>query len=88
MSFRFTISPSLAKRLDKLAHRDRALAVAVRKKIVQIKSSDSAFLDHFKNLRGPLKEYKRVHVGGFVLLFKVEEDTIIFDRLLSHDEAY
>lgn len=55
MSFRFTISPSLAKQLDKLAHRDKALAVAVRKKIVQIKSSDPASLDHFKNLRGPLK---------------------------------
>lgn len=103
MSFRFTIGPSLEKQLDKLAHRDKALALAVRKKIVQIKAGNPAFLEHFKNarlrrasfqppvgrnLKGPLKEYKRAHVGSFVLLFKIEGNLIIFVELLHHDEAY
>lgn len=88
MSFKFIITPSLGKALNKLAYNDRALAVAVRNKMVQIINSDEEFIWHFKNLRGNLSSYKRVHVGSFVLIFKVEGNTIIFDRFRHHDEAY
>ena len=81
MSFKFIITPNLRRVLNKLAHKDRALAVAVRKKITQIISNDIAFINHFKNLRGNLSRYKRVHIGSFVLMFKIEEDTIIFHSL-------
>lgn len=88
MTFKFIITPSLEKVLNKLAHKDRMLALAVRKKISQIISSDMVFINHFKNLRGNLSEYKRVHIRSFVLMFKIEKDTIIFDRFRHHDEAY
>ncbi len=88
MTFKFIITPSLAKQLDKLAHRDKALAIAVRKKIVQIIGCDDIFMNHLKNLRSGLKMYKRVHVGSFVLMFKIEGDTIIFDKFRHHDDAY
>ena len=88
MTFKFIITPSLAKQLDKLAHRDKVLSTAVRKKIVQIINCDYVSLDRFKNLRAGLKMYKRVHIGSFVLMFKIEGDTIIFDKFRHHDDAY
>lgn len=87
MTFRFAITPALSRQLDKLARKDKTLALAVRKKITQIISSDQAFLEHLKNLRGNLSNYKRVHIGSFILMFKVGKDTIIFDRIRHHDEA-
>jgi YafQ family addiction module toxin component len=74
--------------LIKLKRKDPALFNAVQKKINQIAQLDKTLIQHFKNLRGNLKDYKRVHVGSFVLMFKVEEDTIIFARFLHHDDAY
>jgi mRNA-degrading endonuclease RelE of RelBE toxin-antitoxin system len=78
----------LEKSLRKLKHSDPALFQAVQRKISQIARLDRTALKHFKNLRGDLSDHKRVHVGGFVLFFKLEGDTIIFDRLVSHDQAY
>ena len=88
MTFKFIITPSLAKQLDKLAHRDKVLATAVRKKIVQIIDGDGIFLDHLKNLRHDFSKYKRVQVGSFVLTFSVKGSTIIFERFEHHDEIY
>ena len=88
MTFNFIISPELERRLDKLAHKDKTLALAVRKKIQQIISCDETTIYHFKNLRGDMCDYKRVQLGSFILLFKVEKGIIIFDRLIHHDRAY
>ena len=88
MSFKFIITDALAKQIDKLARKDKILALAIRKKIAQVISGDISFFEHFKNLRGDLKDYKRVHVGSFVLIFKIEKATIIFDKFRHHDEAY
>ncbi|MBR9678400.1 MAG: hypothetical protein GOU97_03875 [Nanoarchaeota archaeon] len=88
MTFKFIITSSLRKQLDKLFRKDRILALTVRKKIIQIMSLDGVAIQHFKNLAGSLKDYKRVHVGGFVLTFKIEKDTVIFDKLRHHDKAY
>lgn len=74
--------------LDKIKRRDPALFQAVQKKINQIASLDKSIIAHFKNLRADLKDYKRVHVGSFVLMFKVEGDALIFAKLCHHDEAY
>lgn len=88
MTLKFKLAPKFRRRLDKLAKKDRALAIAVRKKIDQIINCDETSILHFKNLRGDMSEYKRVKVGSFVLFFKLEGDTIAFDRLVHHDEAY
>ena len=65
MTFNFIISPELERRLDKLAHEDKTLALAVRKKIQQIISCDETTIYHFKNLRGDMSDYKRVQLGSF-----------------------
>jgi len=88
MTFGFIITASLTKQVGKLAHKDKVLAIAVRKKITQIINSNAIFVNHFKNLGGNLKGYKRVHVGSFVLMFKIEGNMLIFDRFRHHDKAY
>ena len=46
--------------------------------------------EHYKNLRYGLKDKKRVHVGNFVLVFKLvkEENKIIFLDFDHHDNIY
>ena len=88
MTFKFIITPSLSKQLGKLVKKDRILALSIRKKIIQIIKSSRIFLDHLKNLKGDLSHLKRIHVGSFVLIFKVEDDIIIFDKFRHHDKAY
>ena len=88
MTFEFIISPELERRLDKLAHKDKPLALAVRKKIQQIINCDETTIHHFKNLRRGMSDYKRVHIGHFVLLFSIEKDVVVFDRFVPHKEAY
>ena len=74
--------------LEKLKRKDLALFRSVQRKINQIARLDEAAVRHFKNLRGDLSDYKRVHVGSFVLMFKVEGGTVIFASLVHHDDAY
>lgn len=88
MSFDFEISEELEKALGKLAKKDSILALAVRKKIAQLISSDTSFIEHLKNLKGYMSDSKRVHIGSFVLIFKIKGETLFFERLEHHDEAY
>ena len=74
--------------LEKLKRKDPSLFRTVQKKICQIASLDESAVQHFKNWRANLKDQKRVHVGSFVLIFKVEGDAIIFAKFCHHDEAY
>ncbi len=88
MTFTFEISDRLSKVLDRLADRDRTLAVAVRKKMEQIANCNHISIDYFKNLRGNMSSLKRVHIGSFVLTFQVIGDRILFEDLMHHDGAY
>lgn len=81
-------SDELIITLKRLKGSDPTLFGRVQKKINKIATFDGVSINHFKNLRRNMSNYKRVQIGSFVLLFRVEEDTIIFDRLVHHDEAY
>jgi mRNA-degrading endonuclease RelE of RelBE toxin-antitoxin system len=88
MSFRIIISDDLRKTLVILKRKDKAMFEMVEKKILQIASLDPVSIRHFKNLRSPLSDFKRIHLGSFVLLFRVQANTIIFDSFEHHDEIY
>lgn len=91
MPFKFSISDGLRAVLEKAAKKNPELAKAVFRKIEQITTlNDESTIDHFKNLRPDLSDYKRVHIGSFVLFFQVfrKEKFILFDRLEHHDDAY
>ncbi len=88
MSFRVIISDELKKTLVILKRKDKTIFQIIEKKILQIASLDSVSIQHFKNLRSPLSEFKRVHLGSYVLLFHVQEDKIIFEAFEHHDKIY
>ncbi len=89
ISLSFEISPKLKRKLDKLGKRDKTLALAIRKNIRKITNTNHIFINQrYKNLRHNLSHLKRVQIGSFVLLFRVSGDTVMFEDLVHHDEAY
>jgi mRNA-degrading endonuclease RelE of RelBE toxin-antitoxin system len=88
MSYHIIISDDLRKTLAILKRKDKTMFQIVEKKILQIASLDSMSIQHFKNLRSPLSDFKRVHLGSYVLLFHVQANNIIFDAFEHHDTIY
>ena len=86
--YNYEIQPSLQKILKKLSKKDKNFYKNVLKKIEEILSSTN--IGHYKNLRYDMKDKKRVHVGHFVLIFKLirEENKIVFVDLAHHDKVY
>lgn len=83
----FEIHPDLEKKLKKLSKNNKNQFEQILNKIDQIIQSKN--LNHYKNLRRPLQEYKRVHVNkSFVLTFKISNNTIIFRDYAHHDYIY
>lgn len=79
----------LTKILYKLFSKDPALYNAIRNKVEEIK--DSEYLDHYKNLKEPLQEYKRVNITEqFVLIFRVDKqnDKLIFRYFEHRNKIY
>jgi len=74
--------------LDKLLKKDKQLYENLLNKMNEVLNSSD--IEHYKNLRYDLKEYKRVQVGHFVLVFKYEKssDLIFFTDFDHHDVIY
>ncbi|MEK6841270.1 MAG: type II toxin-antitoxin system RelE/ParE family toxin, partial [Nanoarchaeota archaeon] len=82
------IEKELERILIKLEKRDKVLYSQVKKKVDEVvKSLD---IEHYKNLRHDLKDYKRVHIGSFVLIFKYDKknDFVYFTDFDHHDRIY
>lgn len=89
--FTFDLSDNLRETIKKLSKKDKIRMIILNKKIKEIVSCDENAIDHYKNLRYGLSEYKRVHIDkSFVLIFKVfkKERHILFERLEHHDKVY
>lgn len=89
--FGYQLSEDLEIELKKLFKKDKDRYEIVMKKIEQIINLDEFTVDHYKNLKNNLSDYKRVHVDkSFVLLFKVykNENFILFYKLDHHDNIY
>ncbi len=82
----FEIKPNLKKILKKIIKRDKLLYEQVMKKIEEVINSKN--IDSYKNLRYDMKNFKRVHIGPFVLIFKFEQNLISFEDLQHHDYIY
>lgn len=82
----YEISDHLKRILKKLSKKDKVTYEAVMKKIQEVISSEDP--NHYKNLRYDMKDSKRVHVGSFVLVFRVIGDKIYFDDFDHHDKIY
>ena len=84
----FEIEEKLDRVLIKLHKKDRKAYEIVFKKIKEIIGVND--VEHYKNLRKPLHEFKRVHIDPFVLVFKYDKtrDKIIFHDFDHHDKIY
>ena len=73
--------------IDKLLKKDPFMYKRVLKKIDEILNCFD--VENYKNLRGDLKNHKRVHVGSFVLIFRYfqEESKIKFIEFLEKGEG-
>ena len=79
----------LRKKLSIVFKKDPRRYKILMNKIEKIINSDN--LDHYKNLRKPLQDFKSVHIDThFVLIFKYvkKEDAIYFYDFDHHDKIY
>lgn len=88
--FKFELKESLERKFRKIAKKDKPLIIAIYKKIDEIIANTPDTINRYKNLRHDLKGFKRVHVGPFVLCFKVDSkrNLIIFEDFEHHNNAY
>lgn len=89
--FNFNLTDELKSIIEKLAKKDKKRTEIINKKIKQIVNSDRAFIEHYKNLKHDLKEFKRVHIdSSFVLVFRVDipNNFILFVDFDHHDNIY
>jgi mRNA-degrading endonuclease RelE of RelBE toxin-antitoxin system len=86
---KFSIEDNLKAKLIRLCRRDNATYEALMGKIDEILNCKD--VNHYKNLRKPLQDLKRVHIRGpFVLTFKYlkSDNKIVFYDFDHHDRIY
>ncbi len=89
--FSFDLSDLLKFKIKKLLKKDKKKVEIINKKIKEIINNDLESINHYKNLRHDLKEFKRVHIDKhFVLTFKVypQDNFILFADFDHHDKIY
>jgi addiction module RelE/StbE family toxin len=84
--YRLEIEEEVSKTFRKLLKEDMVQLEAINKKIIQILSDPY----QFKPLKYPLAGLRRVHIGSFVLIYRVIENpaTVQIIKYTHHDEAY
>jgi len=80
--------PSFVKILKKLYKKDKTTYERVIKKIEEIITSGD--VEHYKNLRHDLSDFKRVQISEKVLVFKFDKKNklISFEDFDHHDNIY
>ena len=88
MSRLYKTSKEFDRVLTKLEKKDRQLYENLINKMNEILNNSD--IEHYKNLRYDLKEFKRAHIGHFVLVFKFDKlnDVILFSDFDHHDNIY
>jgi len=88
MSLQYKTSKNFDRILDKLSKKDKQLYENLLKKMNEILNTND--VEHYKNLRYSLKDFKRVHVGSFVIIFRYDKqnEIILFTDFDHHDNIY
>lgn len=84
----YEIKPSLQRILNKLSKKDSKTYNQIINKIQEITGVEN--VEHYKNLRYDLKDFKGVHIGHFVLVFKHDKNknVVSFWDFDHHDKIY
>ena len=88
MSRPYKTSKEFDRILVKLQKKDKQLYENLLNKMEEIRNN--ADVEHYKNLRYDLKEFKRAQVGHFVLVFKFDKmnNLVLFSDFDHHDKIY
>ncbi len=87
----YIITPLLKKKLKKMFKKENTRYEKLMNKIEEIYNSDSIEINHYKNLKFPMQNQKRVHIdSSFVLAFEFDQNKklIIFVDFDHHDKIY
>jgi YafQ family addiction module toxin component len=85
MLYQLEVGEQCKKDIKNLTKKNKSLEYALRKAIEKILMNP----EHFKPLKWPLQNTRRVHVlGSFVLVYEIKENTVRLLRFAHHDEAY
>jgi len=84
--YQIKVKKEVERVLKKLAKKDKISSIYIFKKIKEIQESPY----HFKPLKKPLQNFRRIHIGNYVLIYSIDEPTktIIIERYKHHDEVY
>jgi len=84
--YNLEIRESVDTIFTKLAKKDKVSFEYINKKIQEIQENPY----HFKPLKKPLQNFRRVHIGNFVLVYSINETAkiVIIERYKHHDEVY
>lgn len=84
----YKTSKNFDRILAKLQKKDKQLYENLLNKMNEILNNSD--IEHYKNLRYDLKEFKRAHIGHFVLVFKFDKlnNVILFSDFDHHDNIY
>ncbi|MDO8622811.1 MAG: type II toxin-antitoxin system RelE/ParE family toxin [archaeon] len=84
--YNLEIRESIDLIFKKLYKKDKISFEYISKKINEARENPY----HFKPLKNPLQNYRRIHIGNFVLIYSINEQskTIIIEKYKHHDEAY
>lgn len=88
MPYKYTTSKNFDRILEKIEIKNKELHHQILKKMNEILNCYDA--EHYKNLMHDLKEFKRAHIGHFVLVFRFDKTNklIYFTDLDHHDTIY
>lgn len=84
----YKFSKRLERFFPKFYKRDKKLYEQILKKVDEIINSYD--IESYKNLRYDMKDFKRVHINHFVLVFSYDKQNnlILFEDFDHHDKIY
>ena len=84
--YKLEVRKNLDKVFGKLSKKDQDSLNYINKKVKEILENPY----HFKLLKAPMQNFRRVHIGNFVLIYSVDESkkTVILERYEHHDKVY
>jgi len=84
MTYNIEFSSQFEKSIKKLKKKDKILFNQIQKKLIDIVQNP----ERYKSLGNVFAGYRRLHFGPFVLIYKIEKNTIRIISLDHHDKAY
>ena len=84
MNYTIEFSDEFEKSFKKLKKKDKTLFNQIQKKLIELAKNP----EHYKSLKNVLAGFRRLHFGSFVLIYKIEGDTVRIISLDHHDQAY